>query len=160
MKTLVVPVKGDRVTTRDDSDPRVVSSYTSLKDLPAVYLTPGSSSERFIYFSDIVELNGVRVELDKASGCLRPLGPLRRLVAIPQEGDTVEVELVDGSSLESIKVTKVTLLDRKQQHTLLVCGESSCFALDDLRSINPVGGFGPTRMHRLLRYYHDYLPLR
>ena len=59
---IVVPIRGDKIKTSDSSDIRVVSSYTSLKNQPAVYLEKSTSVDAYVYFSDIVEINGVRVE--------------------------------------------------------------------------------------------------
>jgi hypothetical protein len=92
---LIVPVKGDRIRTKDDSQYHRVSSFSSLKDEPAVYIKP-AGTDPFVYFSDIVEINGVRVEYDSSSKVFNALGPLKRKYNIPQPKDSIFVKLLSA----------------------------------------------------------------
>jgi len=160
---LVVPVPGDKVRTVDDSSPRVVSSFTSLKDQPAVYLDQETSKERFIYFSDIVEINGVTVEYQSDSKVFSALGPLKRKYNIPQPKDVIVVRLLEkphNDEKEEVEVTKIRLHSKKEgiSRGLLACGKESCFTLAevlDLRRSSWSEKFDASQFHR---YYRDYLP--
>lgn len=159
----VVPVAGDKVRTKDDSSPRVVSSFTSLKDEPAVYLVPETSRERYIYFSDIVEINGVRVEYDSDSKTFDALGPLRRKYNLPQPGDTIKVKLIDvpfKDEVEEIVVDSLKLHNKKHGTTrgLLTCGKKSCFSLNDILDIDRKSWTEKFDRERFKKYYGDYLP--
>ena len=92
---LVVPIKGDKIKTADNSDIRIVSTYTSLKDQPAVYLEKSTSADVYVYFSDIVEINGVRVEYEGGSKLFSALGPLKRKYNLPQPKDMIKIKLID-----------------------------------------------------------------
>lgn len=160
----VVPVKGDKIKTKDDSNPRVVSSYTSLKDEPAVYLTPESSQDRYLYFSDIVEINGVAVEYDSGSKCFNALGPLKRKFNIPQPGDTITVKLIDVNfkdETEEIDVAKIKLHSKKYGtgRGLLACGEKSCFTLAEILDLKRKSWTEKFNAEKFQKYYFDYMPL-
>lgn len=161
----VVPVAGDKVRTQDDSNYRVVSSYTNLKDEPSVYLTPGSSADRFLHFSDIVELNGVKVEYDNTSKTFNALGPLRRKFNLPQPRDTITVKLIDVPFKQEEAELEVSGLRLHNQRLgvsrglLVICGESS-FSLNELLDIKRNQGSERFDPKRFQRYYFDYLAVR
>lgn len=160
---LVVPVAGDKITTKDDSTPRIVSSYTNLKDEPAVYLPVGSSKDRFVFFSDIVEINGVRVEYKADSKMFDALGPLKRKFNLPQPKDKIRVKLQNvpyKDESEEIEVASLRLHSKKHgiSKGLLVCGQASCFTLGEILDIsrrNWTETFDPKKFKK---YYFDYLP--
>jgi hypothetical protein len=140
---LVVPLRGDKICTVDDSEPKTVTSYTSLKDEPAVYVSAGSSKEPFIYFADIVEINGVKVEFQKDSKVFSALGPLRRKFNLPQPGDEVKINLVDvpfKKEDQSFKVASIKLHSKKYgvARGLLICNDDSCFPLNEPSIANRV----------------------
>lgn len=160
----VVPVKGDKIKTKDDSAPRVVSSYTSLKDEPAVYLTAGSSTDRYVYFSDIIEINGVAVEYDSPSKTFNALGPLKRKYNIPQPGDTIKIKLMDvhfKDETEEIDVDSIKLHSKKhgESRGLLICGEQSCFTLSDILDLTRKSWTETFNSKKFQKYYFDYMPL-
>lgn len=160
----VIPVRGDKIKTKDDSNPRVVSSYTSLKDEPAVYLTAGSSEDRFLYFSDIIEINGVSVDYDSSSKTFNALGPLKRKYNIPQPGDKITIKLQDVNykdETEEIDVDSIKLHSKKHGpgRGLLVCGEKSCFTLTDIIDLERKSWTETFNAERFQKYYFDYLPL-
>lgn len=162
---LVVPIKGDKIITKDDSKPAIVSSYTNLKDEPAVYLQAGSSRERFVYFSDIVEINGVRVEYVTDSKVFDSLGPLKRRFNIPQPKDTIKVKLIEADykeDVEAIEVTSIKLQNKKHgiSRGLLACGKESCFTLVDIIDIERKVGSEHFDADRFQKYYIDYAPIR
>lgn len=163
---LVVPVKGDRIRTADDSTVRTVSSYTSLKDEPAVYLTLDSTefkSEKFVFFDDIVEINGVRVEYDRASKVFDALGPLRRRIHLPQPKDSVSVKLMDvtfNDEVETMQVTGLRLHSKRYGvgRGLLVITQEGQFSLNEIRNIDGPAQVGKFDVSRFKRFYFDYLP--
>ena len=162
---LVVPVKGDKIVTKDSSTPVVVSSYTNLKDEPAVYLVAGSSKENFVFFSDIVEINGVRVEYKSDSKVFDALGPMKRKFNLPQPKDTIKVKLQDvdyKDDAEEIPVTSLRLQSRKHgvSRGLLAVGQDSGFTLTDIIDITRKNGSEKFDAKRFQRYYFDYCPLK
>lgn len=159
----VVPVKGDKVQTKDDSTPRVVSSFSSLKDEPAVYLKPGTSQDRYIYFSDIVVINGVRVEYENSSKVFNALGPLKRKYNIPQPKDTITVKLIETAFKEEkqdIEVKSIKLHNKREGigRGLLACGDKSCFSMDQIINIDRRSWTENFNAEGFKRYYFDYLP--
>jgi hypothetical protein len=162
---LVVPLKGDKICTLDDSDPKVVTSYTSLKDEPAVYVSTSTSKEPYIYFADIAEINGVKVEFKKDSKVFETLGPLRRKLNLPQPGDKVKINLIDvpfKKEDESFTVESLKLHSKKYgiARGLLVCSEESSFPLSELLDIEREEGNEPFNAKRFQKLYLDYLPYK
>jgi hypothetical protein len=162
---LVVPVAGDKIATKDNSDPAVVSSFTSLKDEPAVYLQQSTSRERYVYFSDIVEINGVRVEYVPESKVFNALGLLKRRFNIPQPDDTMSVKLkiidYNNDDNEKITVKSVKLHSKKYGigRGLLACGQESCFTINDILDIERDGWTEKFDAEKFRKYYIDYGPL-
>lgn len=161
----VVPVAGDKIATKDSSEPAVVSSFTSLKDEPAVYLVPSTSRDKYVYFSDIVEINGVRVEYDAGSKVFNALGPLRRKFNIPQPKDiiTVKLKIVDYNNDDTEKITiKSVKLHNKREGVgrgLLACTDDTCFSLTDILDLERDGWHEKFDYNRFVKYYMDYGPL-
>lgn len=161
----VVPVKGDKILTKDDSTPATVSSFTNLKDGPAVYLVAGSSKEKFVFFSDIVEINGVRVEYKTDSKVFDSLGPLKRKYNIPQPKDLIKLKIVEAdyrSDTELVMVASLKLQNKKHgiSRGLLACGKESCFSLTDILDIERKSGAERFNAKRFLDYYIDYCPIK
>ena len=76
---LIVPLKGDKIETKDGVSFQVLS-YTNYRDKgPAVYVehTPSVPSDA-VYFFDIGKINGKSVELLNGPKVFRSLGPLKR----------------------------------------------------------------------------------
>jgi hypothetical protein len=161
---LVLPVKGDKILTKDDSAPAIVSSFTNLKDEPAVYLMAGSSREKFIFFSDIVEINGVRVEYQTDSKIFDSLGPLKRKFNIPQPKDIIKVKLIEADyrdDVEEIPVASIKLQSKKHgiSRGLLICGTESCFSITDIIGVERKEGSEKFDADKFQHYYLDYCPL-
>ena len=161
---LVVPVKGDKILTKDDSAPAIVSSFTNLKDEPAVYTVAGSSREQFVFFSDIVEINGVRVEYQTDSKVFDSLGPLKRKFNLPQPKDTIKVKLIEANyrdDVEKVDVKSIKLQSKKHgvSRGLLICGDQSCFTLVDIIGVERKTGAEKFDAEKFQRYYIDYCPI-
>ena len=111
---LIVPLSRDKLLTSDSSDAYQVTSYTDLKDEPAVYVARETSDRPFITFDEVVKVNGVNVELTDGN-VFKALGPLKRKFNLPQPGDYVVVELVDTDfKKEDAEVEVVALKLHKQ----------------------------------------------
>jgi hypothetical protein len=159
----VVPVKGDKIRTKDDGDPRTVSSFSSLKNEPAVYLLPSTSQDRYIYFSDIVEINGVRVEWDSTSKTFNALGPLKRKYNLPQPKDTITVKLTDApfkKETEEIEVESLKLHNKREGITrgLLACSSKACYSLHEILDIKRRSWSETFNAKGFQKFYFDYLP--
>lgn len=157
-----MPVSGDRIKTKDSGDARKVSSFTVFKDEPAVYVKP-SGSENYVYFSDVVEINGVAVEYDVDSKVFNALGPLRRRFNLPQPKDTVKVKLKDVSyddELEELMVTGLRLHSKKYgaDRGLLVITKEGEFSISDLKDVIHRDFNERFDETRFKHYYLDYLP--
>jgi len=158
----VVPVAGDRIKTKDSGDLLKVSSYSSLKDEPAVYVKP-AGREPYVYFSDIVELNGVRVEYNSDSKVFDALGPIKRKFNLPQPKDTIKVKLIEVSykdEVEELDVTSLRLHSKKYGagRGLLVITKEGEFSIGDLLDIDHKGWTEKFDLARFRKYYFDYMP--
>lgn len=159
----VVPVRGDRVRTKDSGDVLKVSSFSSLKDEPAVYVTP-TGGDNYVYFSDIVEINSVRVEYVPDSKVFNSLGPLRRKYNLPQPKDTIKVKLIDVSysdELEELQVTSLRLHSKKYgaDRGLMIITKEGEFNLSEIRDLERNGWTEPFNKDRFKKYYFDYLAI-
>jgi len=145
---LVVPLKGDKIKLLGIDGIFIVSSYTSFKPEPAVYLTdvlPDGS--RSIFFSKIIELNDIKVEYDESSRLLKALGTLKHRVHLPQEHDKVTYTLVEADFNEEKVTSKVTGLHlhskTDKSKSLKVKVESGItLELTDIIDIQRAGGAG------------------
>jgi hypothetical protein len=161
---LVVPVKGDKIKTADNSDIRIVSTYTSLKDQPAVYLEKATSVDAYVYFSDIVEINGVRVEYQSGPKLFSALGPLKRKFNLPQPRDTICIKLIETSfkeEIEEVEVDSLKLHNKTIGSTkgLLVASKEANYSLSEILSIDRKTGFEKFDKNKFCAYYIDYLPI-
>ena len=162
---LVVPIRGDRVLTKDHPDPLVVSSYTNLKSEPSIYVRGGDVSGETVVLNDIIELNGVKVEYRKGPNVLEALGPLRRKYNLPQHGDKITVRLVnmptDATDVtEQVEVEHLSLHNKVKgiSRGLLVCSSAACYTLKDIIDIERKVGSEPFSQKSFQHYYLDYMP--
>jgi hypothetical protein len=159
---LVIPVEGDKIRTKDDGNYYRISSFSSLKDEPAVYIKPAGNTP-YIYFSDIVEINGVRVEYSTDSKVFDALGPLRRKYNLPQPKDKIKVKVIDvpyKDETEEYVVTGLRLHSKKYgegRGLLVICKEGQ-FTLSDLISIERSTWTEKFDRDKFSKYYFDYLP--
>jgi hypothetical protein len=141
----IVPLPEDKIRILSQPDLLKVKAYTSLKSEPAVYLTdvlPGGS--RAVYLSDIIELNGVKVEYDSSSKLLEPLGLVKRKYNLPQIGDTITTSLIDT--------------DHNPSRSLdVICGKTTV-SLNDILNIDRAHGFESFDQKNFTKLYLDYLP--
>ena len=163
---LVVPVAGDKSHMLSSPEVLTVKSYTCLKSEPAVYvkelLADGTKS---VFISEIININGVRVEYDDSSKLLTALGPLRRKFYLPQPGDKVEFSLIQ-TSFKQEKITRTVEKIRfaskhnvgKENTLEIICGEAP-LSLRDVLGIQTSSSTAPFDHREFLKYYFDYLPL-
>lgn len=161
---LIVPLKGDLIKTADNSQLRRVTSYTSFKSAPAVYLDVPPGEDRVVYFSDIIEINRIKVEYEPTSRVLEALGTIRRKFNLPQPGDKITVKSHhfnhDGDEVK-VEVTKLLLQSKKYgigRGLLVVCGEDH-YTLPDILDIYRDVGSEVFDQKKFLNYYFDFLPL-
>lgn len=160
---LIVPVKGDLIKTSDNNKPRRVTSYTSFKSAPAVYLDVPPGDDRVVYFSDIIEINRVKVEYEPNSRLLEALGPLRRKFNLPQEGDKITVRSADFQSdgkAVKVEVTKLLLQSKKWGvgRGLLVLHNDDHYSIADILDIYREVGSEEFNKEKFQHYYFDYMP--
>lgn len=162
---LVVPVRGDRVLTRDYADPLTVSSYTNLKSAPSLYVRGADVKNTTVELADILELNGVKVMYHRDSKVLEALGPLRRRYNLPQPGDRIVIKLVnlptDAKEVtEEVEVKSLRLHDQAKglSRGLLACSPDACYTLKEIIDVKRKVGSEPFDQKSFQRYYLDYLP--
>jgi len=105
---LVLPLKGDKIETKDGVSFQVLS-YTNYRDKgPAVYVehTPAVPSDA-VYFFDIQKINGKTVELLAGPKVFRSLGPLKRRFQLPQPNDTITWRASGGTADMTVKSLKL-----------------------------------------------------
>jgi hypothetical protein len=160
---LIVPLKGDMIKTSDNSRPRRVTSYTSFKSAPAVYLDVPVGEDRIVYFSDIIEINRVKVEYEPNSRLLEAFGPIRRKFNLPQEGDKITVRSADlqsdGKEVK-VEVTKLLLQSKKWGvgKGLMVLHNDDHYSLTDIQDIYREVGSEVFDKEKFQHLYFDYLP--
>ena len=90
----IVPVKGDKIVTKDGVT-FTVMSYTNYRDKgPAVYVehTPQVPSDA-VYFFDIARINGIHVEYLSGPKMFRAGGSVKRKVHLPQPTDKITAKV-------------------------------------------------------------------
>jgi hypothetical protein len=155
----VVPVTNDKIKNLD-GDEFVVSSYTNLKKEPAVYTT----EKTVIFFTEIDEINGVRVSYNTGSKCFESLGVMRRRYNLPQPGDECEI-VVKAAGTESqniLKVKHLKLHNRSEgiANGLVVCDDALCVKLTEITNIKRKQGSEKFDPAGFKKYYFDYLPFK
>ena len=99
---LVVPITKDVIITKDGNKLRVVE-YTNYKEGgPAVYAKSAAKELVLVYFFDIAEINGTKVEYERGSKVFNALGKISRDQHLPQPDDKIVV-LKDSMSDEDEK---------------------------------------------------------
>ncbi len=92
---LVVPLKGDPITTVDGQE-HIVSGFNGIKKdkttgrlFPSVYLEGVKDGP--IGFDEIREIKRVHVDYDKATGLLEAMAPVKRSLHLPQPNDKITI---------------------------------------------------------------------
>lgn len=159
---LVVPLKGDKIETKDGVDFTVLS-FTNYRDKgPAVYVehTAGVPSDA-VYFFDIIKINGKSVDYVPGSKVFKAAGEIRRRHQLPQVKDVVTMRGPNGSVdviVDGIKLHKKGELAKG----LLVVGheadsEDKLFVrLDQIIDLKRDIGNDMFTRDRYLSYYDDY----
>lgn len=159
---LVVPLKGDKIETREGVEFTVLS-FTNYRDKgPAVYVehTAGVPSDA-VYFFDINKINGKTVDYVPGSKVFKAAGEINRKFQLPQPNDIVTMRGKTGSM--DIVVTGIKLHKRGElAKGLLVTGheqdiEDKVFVrLDQITDIKRDIGNDMFSRDRFLTYYSDY----
>lgn len=161
----VVPLAGDKIKITDNDADFVVTSYTNLKQEPAVYIDAQDGENNIIYFYDITEINTVKVDYNRSAKLFDALGILDRKFNIPQPGDTITVpkENADGETEDLGVTVKSIKLHNKAEGTsrgLISCDPDACYDLLQIKNIDRKSGSEAFDAKRFQKYYFDYLPYR
>lgn len=158
----VLPVKGDKIETREGVTFTVLS-FSNYKDKgPCVYVehTAGVPSDA-VYFFDISRINGRAVDYIPGSKVFKAAGELTRKFQLPQVNDRVTMRGKDGSV--DVIVTGLKLHKKGElAKGLLVVGheqdsEDKIFIrLDQITDIHRDLGSDMFNRDRFLAYYADY----
>jgi len=159
----IVPVAGDRITVVDNESPFIVSSYTNMKQEPAVYVDAHEGENNIVYFYDISEINDVKVDFNRNSKTFESLGMLKRRFNLPQPGDTITVhrKTPDGEMEDAEVIVKSIKLHNKAEgisRGLVVCDEETCYDLLSIKGIDRRTGSEKFDLKKFQKYYFDYLP--
>lgn len=159
---LVVPLKGDKIETKDGVSFTVLS-FTNYRDKgPAVYVehTAGVPSDA-VYFFDITKINGKTVDYVPGSKVFKAAGEVRRRYQLPQVNDIVTMRGKEGSV--DITVTGLKLHKKGElAKGLFVVGheadsEDKVFVrLDQITDLKRDIGNDMFTRDRFLSYYGDY----
>jgi hypothetical protein len=157
---LIVPIAGDTILTKDNEE-YVVLSYTNIKEEPAVYVENyAEHGPDVVFFRDIAQIRGVRVEMAKNSKVFKALGAVKRKYHIPQPGDTMDVATtgLTGTLSKIVVVTELKLHNKNigLHRGLVVCDEAACYTLDEIFNLSSEDRF---KREAYLRYYNDYTPI-
>lgn len=163
----IVPIKGDVIQTVDDGE-FTVAAYSNFKSKgPCIYAqsdTDNSSSNVPIYFFDIKQLNGIKIEFNNASKILNALGFFKRKQHLPQKHDTIFVDDEDSEE-EEVKQKKVKVKELKLHNRnlglskgLLVIGEDDQpYSLSSINKIKRFSGDSFFDKAKFQKLYSDYL---
>lgn len=158
----VVPLKGDKIETKDGVTFTVLS-FTNYRDKgPAVYVehTAGVPSDA-VYFFDITKINGKTVEYVPGSKVFRSSGEIKRRFQLPQLSDTVTFK--DKGTTQTMKVTGLKLHRRNElAKGLFVVGQAAdsedkvTARLSQIIDIERDIGNDLFSRDKFLSYYSDY----
>jgi hypothetical protein len=158
---LVVPINGDIITTEDDNE-FTVAGFTNFKDKgPAVYVKSNDDTKATlpIYFFDIKNLNGIKVEFNNSSKVLNALGIIKRKIHLPQKEDSIFIERDDENETE-VKVKELKLHNKNigLSRGLVVIGDDKVvYSLGSINRIKRTHGDSFFDKAKFLKLYTDYL---
>lgn len=160
---IVVPVAKDTILTKDGSRFKVVE-YTNYKEGgPAVYARTSSKDVVLIYFFDIAEINGTKVEYQRSSRTFEALGKIERAQHLPQPDDKITVlssrsdpenESKDVVEVNSLKLKSKSLGVNKGLHVRDTDG--NYYRLKQILDIDRALGGSSFDRSEFLTYYKDY----
>lgn len=159
---LVVPLKGDKIETKDGVSFNVLS-YTNYRDKgPAVYVehTPSVPSDA-VYFFDIAKINGKSVEYMSGPKIFRSLGPLKRKWQLPQPNDTVTWRGQGGPADARVKTYKLHKRGELSKGLIIVAEDTDAqekvfIRLDQIIDVKRDIGNDLFSRDKFLAYYSDY----
>ena len=159
---LIVPLRGDKIETKDGISFKVLS-YTNYRDKgPAVYVehTPAVPSDA-VYFFDILKINDKTVEFQKGDKIFRSLGSLKRKLDLPQPNDTVTWRGLGGSQDMIVKTLKLHKRGELSKGLLIVgedpdSQERVFVRLQQVIDVKRDIGNDLFSRDRFLTYYADY----
>jgi len=159
---LIVPLKGDKIETKDGVVFNVLS-YTNYRDKgPAVYVehTPAVPSDA-VYFFDIAKINGKSVEFMAGPKIFRSLGPLKRKWQLPQPNDTVTWRSPSGAADAVVKTYKLHKRGELSKGLIIVADDTDAqekvfIRLDQIIDVKRDIGNDLFSRDKFLAYYSDY----
>lgn len=159
---LIVPLKGDKIETKDGVSFQVLS-YTNYRDKgPAVYVehTPSVPSDA-VYFFDIGKINGKTVEFLKGPKIFKSLGPLTRKFQLPQPNDIVTWRSPSGAADATVKSYKLHQRNNLSKGLLIVAMDTDAqeqvlIRLDLIIDVKRDIGNDLFSRDKFLNYYGDY----
>lgn len=162
----MVPIKGDKIETKDGVSFKVLS-YTNYKDRgPAVYVehTPSVPSDA-VYFFDIIKINGKTVEYHKSDKVFRSIGPLKRKLQLPQPNDIITWRGPGALQTTKVKTLKLHKKGALSQGLLIVGENTDSKELDTVRLQQMIDvelhiGNDLFSRDKFLSYYKDYAGTR
>ncbi len=158
----VVPVKGDKIETKEGVQFTVLSFTNYREKGPAVFVehTAGVPSDA-VYFFDILKINGKTVEFVPGSKVFKTTGEIRRKVQLPQLGDHVTYKDKNGRGTMKVKGLKLHKRDELSKGLFVVGeGEDSedklTIRIANIIDIERDIGNDLFSRDRFLTYYSDY----
>lgn len=160
---LVVPIFKDAIKTKDGIAYKVVE-YTNYKEGgPAVYCRKeGDASNTLVYFFDIDEINGTKVEFQKGSKVFNALGKIKRAEHLPQPDDEVVIlddTISDTDEKQTVEVDTLKLKSKSlgiNKGMFVKSSDGDSYRLKQVFDIKrSLGGSGFSR-DNFLKIYKDY----
>ena len=158
----VVPLKNDKIETKDGVIFTVLSFSNYRPKGPAVYVehTPSIPSDA-VYFFDISKINGKTVEYVTGAKVFKTTGELKRKWHLPQPNDTITVKLKDGNRVLTVASLKLHKRDELAKGLLIIGTEKDSDEKLEVRLSQVVDlerdiGNDMFSRDKFLTYYKDY----
>lgn len=160
---LVVPLNKDVIKTKDNITLKVVE-YTNFKDGgPAIYCKKEDTTDLIlVYFFDIDEINGTKVEYQKGPKVFKALGKIKRVEHLPQPDDEIIVlddKISDTDDKHKVEVDTLKLKSKAlgTNKGLFVKGsDGEHYRLKQLFDIKRSIGGSNFNRENFLKIYKDY----
>ena len=161
---LIVPIQKDVILTNDNKKLRVIE-YTNYKDGgPAVYARTANKDVVLVYFFDIAEINGTKVEYQRGSRIFRALGKVSREQHLPQPDDNVVVLKSsisdDQESKNTVEVAGLKLKSKAlgvNKGMFIKDAEGNAFRLSQIHHIDKSLGTDNFDKSAFTAIYKDYM---
>lgn len=159
---LVIPIAGDRISIDGWAEEQVVTSYSFLKKGGALYVkNPLDPKIPFVGLSQVLAINKV-VVTQNSTGVFVSKGLIKRLINLPQIGDTITVIVArDSQGIETkqdYKVDELHLTNKATGPLMIKCGKSS-FHLGEVVDIKRNLGSDRFSERTFRSLYLDYMPI-